>query len=85
MASSAATDDSLATDRDWSDIPWFRKPFGLVVLFLVFIPGYLAMIWTGDIYRRKNGIVYRTSLARKKTMTVVAVLLMVSFLARSFH
>ena len=75
--------ENLVTDRDWSDIPWFRKTVFSVVLFLLFIPGYLLLIWTGDTYYKKNDVVYRTSNKMKQRMTVVAVFLMVSYLIRS--
>jgi hypothetical protein len=69
-------EEDLVASREWSDIPYFRKPLFLALTFLVFMPGYLALIWSGDTYYRKNGIVYRTSPKRKRLMTMVVVLLM---------
>ena len=77
--------ENLAVDRDWAEIPYFRKPWFLVVLLLVFIPGYLLVIWTGGTYYRKQGAVYRMSRQTKITMTVVVTILMLSFLMRYFH
>ena len=84
MAYPETTRENLVVHREWSEIPWFRKPFFLIVLFLLFMPGYLVMIWTGDTYHRKNGVVYRTSLKVKKTMTIVVVLVMLTYLIQSF-
>jgi hypothetical protein len=85
MAIADQSQESLVTSRDWFDIPWFRKPIGLAILFLVFTPGYLLLIWTGDTYHRKNGVVYRTGLKMKQRMTLVVVLLIVSYLLRSYR
>jgi nicotinamide riboside transporter PnuC len=85
VAELGKSQESLVTNREWSDIPYFRKPFFLVVLFLLFMPGYLLMIWTGDTYHKKNGIVYRTSLKAKQRITAIVVLLMVTYLVRRFR
>jgi hypothetical protein len=76
-------EENLTANREWSDIPYFRKPLFLVVTFLIFMPGYLILIWSGDTYYRKNGVVYRTSLKRKRQMTVIVALLMSSYFLRS--
>jgi hypothetical protein len=44
VANGEQTDESSVTGRDWYDIPWFRKPFGLAIVFLLFMPGYLLLI-----------------------------------------
>ena len=77
--------ENLAVDRDWAEIPYFRKPWFMVLLFLVFMPGYLLVIWTGDTYYRKQGTVYRMSQQRKITTTLVVAMLMLSFFMRHFH
>jgi hypothetical protein len=77
-------EENLITNREWFDIPYFRKPLFLVVTFLVFMPGYLILIWSGDTYYRKNGVVYRTSTKRKQLMTMIVVFLVVSSSLRFF-
>ncbi|WP_158929129.1 hypothetical protein [Acidisphaera sp. S103] len=77
--------EELVVDRDWAEIPYFRKPWFMVLLFLVFMPAYLLVIWTGDTYSRKQGVVYRMSQKRKITTTLVVTVLMLSFLMRRFH
>jgi hypothetical protein len=74
--------EELVVDRNWAEIPYFRKPWFMALLFLVFMPAYLLMIWTGDTYYWKQGVVYRTSRRRKITTTLVAVGLMLSFFMR---
>lgn len=77
--------DELVAGRDWAEIPYFRKPWFMVLLFLLFMPAYLLVIWTGDTYYRKRGTIYRMSRQRKLTMTFIVVMLMLSFLMRQFH
>jgi hypothetical protein len=74
--------EALISTREWSDIPYFRKPLFLIVSFLLFMPVYLMIIWTGDTYVRKNGIVYKTSKKIKIRMTFVAVSLMLTYFIR---
>jgi hypothetical protein len=75
-------EEDLVTDREWDDIPYFRKPFFLIVTFLIFMPGYLILIWSGDTYYRKEGVVYRTSSKTRRRTTVCAVFLMASYFLR---
>lgn len=74
--------ETLVSSRDWAEIPYFRKPWFLVLLFLVFMPGYLVVLWTGDTFYRRADVVYRTSRKQKIMQTLVVVVLMVSFLLR---
>jgi hypothetical protein len=83
-SSDPGPEENLVTSRDWSDIPYFRKPWFLVVAFFVFMPGYLILIWSGDTYYRKNGVVYRMSTKRKRLMTMIVALLIVSSSLRFF-
>jgi hypothetical protein len=76
-------EEDLITSRDWSDIPYFKKPLFLIVMFLIFTPVYIILIWSGDNYYRKRCVVYRTSLKRKRLMTVVALLPMAFYFLRS--
>jgi hypothetical protein len=73
------------TNREWSDIPWFRKARFLAGLLFLFPPGYLLMIWTGDVWYRRNGNVYQMSLRRKLDLTLCVVLLMAVAFTRSFR
>lgn len=75
-------EETLITSREWSDIPYFKKPWFQVVVFLIFMPGYLVLIWSGDSYYRKNGIVYRMSLKKKQLMTGIVLVLIVSYFLR---
>jgi hypothetical protein len=77
--------DQLVVDRDWVEIPYFRKPWFAVLLFVVFMPAYLLVIWTGDTYYRKKRIVYRTSSKTRMTISLVVVGLTLSFFLRRFH
>ena len=76
-------DENLVANREWSDIPYFRKPFFLILTFLIFMPAYLILIWSGDTYYRRNGVVYRTSLKSKRRTTVTVLLLIALSLLRS--
>jgi hypothetical protein len=51
----------LPVNCPWAEILHFRKPWFLALLLLTFMPGCLLMIWTGDTYYRKKGVVYRMS------------------------
>jgi hypothetical protein len=77
--------EELVADRNWAEIPYFRKPWFMVLLFLVFMPAYLLVIWTGDTYYRKQGVVYRMSRKRRITMTLLVAALMLSFFMRQFR
>ena len=77
--------EDLIVDRDWAEIPYFRKPWFMVLLLLVFMPAYLAMLSTGDTYYRRKGTVYRMSTRKKILRTAVVGSLMLSFFIRHFH
>jgi len=77
--------ENLAVDRDWAEIPYFRKPWFMVLLLLIFMPGYLLVIWTGDAYYRRQGTVYRMSQQRKIVTTLAVTMLMLSFFMRHFQ
>jgi hypothetical protein len=77
--------EELVADRCWAEIPYFRKPWFLALLFLVFMPGYLLVIWTGDTYYRKQGTVFRASRKHRSRMTYIVALLMLTALMRQFH
>ena len=58
------------SSRAWADIPYFRKPWFFIVLFLVFMPFCLIQIWTGDLYYRKKEVVYSMGLKRTQFITL---------------
>ena len=69
--------------RDWNEIPWFRKPIFLVISFLIFMPAAIVILWTGDVFYKKNGVVYARSKKKKLIMTVSMILLMATFYMRN--
>jgi len=73
--------EAVIVDRDWAETPYFRKPWFIVLLFLFFVPGYLIIIWTGDTFYQKNGVVYRTTRKRKITMTLIVLAYVIIFYA----
>jgi hypothetical protein len=76
--------EQLIADRSWAEIPYFRKTWFTALLFFIFMPAYLLMIWTGDVYYRKRGVVYRISSARRTAMTCLVALLMLPSLVGHF-
>ena len=43
------------TYSSYSQVPWFRKNWFAIVCALVFFPGLLFVLFTGDIYYEKKG------------------------------
>lgn len=41
--------------KDYSEVPWFRKNWFIILLWLVFWPACLVLLWTGDVYYIKKG------------------------------
>ena len=71
--------------RDWDEIPFFRMPWFMVLSLLVFMPAGLLVMWTGDTYYQRQGVVYRSSRKHKITMTFVVAMLMLTFFLRQFR
>lgn len=46
---------AMAAYSSYSEVPWFRKSWFIVVGFLVFAPATLYSLFTGDVYYEKNG------------------------------
>ena len=84
-AADAKQTGQYVTNRAWSDIPWFRKALFLAWLMFLFPPGYLLMIWTGDVWYRRNGDVYRMSLRRKLDLTLCVVLMMALVVVKGYR
>jgi hypothetical protein len=76
---------NLIANREWSDIPYFRRPLFLTILMLFFIPGFLIIIWTGDVYYRRNDTVYKMSMKTKKLLTMIAILPIATYFLRHIH
>jgi hypothetical protein len=70
------------TTREWSDIPYFRKPLFLAALFLLFMPGFLLITMTGEIYYKRNGNAFIVDQNTKHGMTIVVAILLISYVFR---
>jgi hypothetical protein len=62
--------------------PFYRRPLFLFICVVVFIPLDLLIMWTGPIYRKKNGQYVRVGLLAKTLMSVAGVLLVLINVAR---
>lgn len=74
--------EGLVVNRDWAEIPYFRKSWFMVVMFLVFMPACLFVMWTGNTYYRRQGVVYQTSRKQKLIMSLGIVMFLLSFYLR---
>lgn len=59
MANTTATQSQTPP---WDQLPFYRKNWFVIILFLVFIPGALLIAWTGPVYQRQDGQI--TEMAR---------------------
>jgi zinc-ribbon domain len=60
-----------ATYSSYSQVPWFRKSWFIVLSFLVFAPATLYSLFSGDIYYEKKGemVIY------SKTVKIITIVL----------
>ena len=54
-ASRTATVTAGPPIASYEQVPWFRKRWFAVVCMLVFMPAFLVIAFTGDVYFMKNG------------------------------
>lgn len=66
----------------YDDVPLFRKRWFLVITMLFFVPATLLIVVTGDVYMKKNNMVYRFDDTQKIIIIAVGLLVMGMTLVR---
>lgn len=64
----------------YEQVPWFRKNWFAIVCFLIFTPGLLFILGTGDVYYEKKGELKTYSKTAKIVLMVLASLALVRVL-----
>ncbi len=59
-------------DIDYSEIPFYRKRWFLVLSFLIFVPVTALITLSGDIYMQKSDGVYRFSSTHKNNILILS-------------
>lgn len=72
-------------EREWAEIPYFRKTPFVIAMFLLFSPAFLLIVWTGDTYYRRDGVVYARGPRFRRTLTIIIAVLFVGYLTRHSH
>jgi uncharacterized membrane protein YvbJ len=61
------------TIENYTQVPWFRKRWFAILCVLAFMPAFLIIAFTGDIYHEKNGEL--KTLPKRSRMTVLVIFL----------
>ncbi len=56
----------------WQQIPFYRRPFFLILTILIFWPLSWALLWSGPSYRIKKGQPYTRGVAEKLCVSIAA-------------
>ena len=72
-ATQTAPYNAKATIENYAQVPWFRKRWFAILCVLVFMPAFLIIAFTGDIYFEKNGEL--KTLPKRSRMTVLVIFL----------
>ncbi len=75
----------LVLDRNWEEIPYFRRSWFVVLMLLVFMPAVVLLTATGDVYFRRKGQVYRFDIKMKRMLTFVSLGFMLTLALRHIH
>ena len=74
--------DFIKIETDYGQLPWYRKRWFIVSMFLLFAPAMVVIAWTGDIYALRSGEVYKYGPNGKRSLVIAACVFMVFGLAR---
>ncbi len=55
----------------YDQVPWFRKNWGSILLWLVFAPAFIVIAFTGEIYHQQKGELKTMSKTSKIILTVL--------------
>ena len=59
--------------KDYSEVPWFRKNWFIILSWFLFWPASLVIMWTGDVYYVKKSELKTYGKAAKIIMSVIAI------------
>lgn len=68
--------DFIELGTDYSQLPWYRKRWFVVLMYLLFAPATIAIAATGDVYALRSGVVYKYGPNGKRTLIITACVLM---------
>lgn len=72
----------MAAYSSYSEVPWFRKSWFILVGFLVFAPATLYSLFTGDVYYEKNGQLVTYSKVVKIVTIILCSMVSLGFVAQ---
>jgi uncharacterized membrane protein YvbJ len=64
--------------HNYADVPWFRKRWFAIVCILLFMPAFLVIAFTGDVYFEKNGEL--KTLPKRSRYIVLGIFLLMVFI-----
>ena len=67
-----AGDNFFRVDADYTQLPWYRKRWFVVLTLLLFAPATVLIAATGDLYALRSDGVYLYGPAAKKGLIFVA-------------
>ncbi|GLT16362.1 hypothetical protein GCM10007938_01380 [Vibrio zhanjiangensis] len=75
-STSKKTSSEQPLDITYDQIPWYRRRWFLAVTMLLFMPLTVILIFTGDIYLKRQGNVYEMQPSQKVMILVACFSLM---------
>jgi hypothetical protein len=57
----------------YDQVPWYRKNWFVIISWVVFFPIALIVMWTGDVYYVRKGLVTTYTKTSKILLTIIAV------------
>lgn len=65
------SDALIKIEKQYSDLPWYRKRWFIFTSFLIFIPVTVLILLTGDMYAKRKEGVYVLSKNRKLLLIAI--------------
>lgn len=75
--------EAVKVDIDYSQVPFFRKRWFIVVSLLCFMPAALIIALTGNVYLKSRGEVYQLANSRFNHLLLFACALIVMGMVRA--
>ena len=64
--------DFIKLEIDYGQLPWYRKRWFVVLMFLLFAPVTIAIAATGDVYALRSGVVFKYGPNGKRSLIITA-------------
>lgn len=75
---------STPSYSSYSEVPWYRKSWFIIIAFLLFAPATLYSVFSGEIYYQKNGEMVTYSKPVKIATIILCVLMSINWFVKVF-